>query len=39
VALDLGYVTKEKFEEIYTQADLVSKMVSGFIKYLNSELK
>ena len=39
VALDLGYVTKEKFEEIYTQADLVSKMVSGFIKYLSSELK
>jgi len=39
VALDQGYVTKDKFEEIYTQADLVSKMTSGFIKYLSSELK
>ena len=39
VALDQGYMTKDKFEEIYAQADLVSKMASGFIKYLSSELK
>ena len=39
VALDQGYMTKDKFEEIYIQADLVSKMTSGFIKYLSSELK
>jgi four helix bundle protein len=39
VALDQGYMTKEEFEEIYTQADLVSRMISGFIKYLSSELK
>ena len=39
VALDQGYMAKEKFEEIYAQADLVSKMISGFIKYLTSELK
>ena len=39
VALDQGYMTKEKFEEIYAQADLVSKMISGFIKYLSSEPK
>jgi len=39
VALDQGYMAKEKFEEIYAQADLVSKMISGFIKYLSSELK
>jgi four helix bundle protein len=39
VALDQGYLTKDKFEEIYTQADLVSKMISGFIKYLSSEPK
>jgi len=32
-------MTRDKFEEIYTQADLVSKMTSGFIKYLSSELK
>jgi len=38
VALDQGYLTKEKFEEIYAQADLVSKLCSGLIKYLNSEL-
>lgn len=39
VALDQGYMTKDKFEEIYNQADLVSKMISGFIKYLNSQPK
>ena len=39
VALDQGYMAKEKFEEIYAQADLVSKMISGFIKYLNSQPK
>jgi four helix bundle protein len=37
VALDEGYIAKGKFEDIYAQADLVSKMVSGFIKYLNSQ--
>lgn len=39
VALDQGYLTKDKFEEIYTQAELVSKMISGFIKYLSSQPK
>lgn len=39
VALDQGYLTKDKFEEIYAQADLVSKMISGLIKYLNSGTK
>jgi four helix bundle protein len=39
VALDQGYLTKDKFEEIYTQADLVSKMISGLIKYLSSQPK
>lgn len=37
VALDQKYITKEAFEEIYQQADKVSKMNSGFIKYLNSQ--
>ena len=39
VALDQGYIKKEVFEKIYNQADKVSKMDSGFIKYLNSQLK
>ena len=39
VALDQDYITQEIFEQIYAQAEKVSKMDSGFIKYLNSQLK
>lgn len=39
VALDQGYITQEVFNRIYKQAEKVSKMDSGFIKYLNSQLK
>jgi four helix bundle protein len=39
VALDQEYITQEDFEKIYNQAEIVSKMDSGFIKYLNSQLK
>ncbi len=39
VALDQGYITEKVFREIYEQAEKVSKMDSGFIKYLNSQLK
>jgi four helix bundle protein len=39
VAIDQGYISKETFDQLYTQAEKVSKMDSGFIKYLNSELK
>lgn len=39
VALDQGYVTKGVFNSIYSQAETVSKMDSGLIKYLNSQLK
>ena len=39
VALDQDYITQEIFEQIYVQAEKVSKMDSGFIKYLNSQLK
>ena len=39
VALDQGYVAEKDFSEIYKQADLLSKMVSSFIKYLSSALK
>jgi four helix bundle protein len=39
VALDQHYICQEEFSRIYTQAELVSKLASGFIKYLNSQLK
>ena len=38
VALDQGYVNQEDFERIYNQAEVVSKLDSGLIKYLNSQL-
>ena len=39
VALDQKYISKEVFEQIYNQAEKVSKLDSGFIKYLKSQLK
>ena len=39
VAIDQEYISKETFDQLYAQAEKVSKMDSGFIKYLNSELK
>ena len=39
VALDQEYINKNDFGEIYNQAEIVSKMDSGFIKYLKSQLK
>lgn len=39
VALDQKYITHEIFDQLYTQAEKVSKMDSGFIKYLYSQLK
>jgi four helix bundle protein len=39
VALDQRYLDQEAFESIYAQAEKVSRMDSGFIKYLNSQLK
>ena len=39
VAIDQEYITHEDFDNIYNQADIVSKMDSGFIKYLYSQLK
>ena len=38
VALDQGYISRTNFNKIYAQADKVSKMCAGFIKYLNSNL-
>ena len=39
VALDQGYISQNDFSTIYNQAEIVSKMDSGFIKYLESEIK
>src|SRR3990170_3448725 len=39
VALDQDYITQDDFERIYKQAEIVAKMDSGFIKYLQSQLK
>jgi four helix bundle protein len=37
VALDQAYISQDDFEKVYNQAEVVSKMDSGFIKYLNSQ--
>ena len=39
VALDQNYITQDVFDKIYNQAELISKMESGFIKYLYSQFK
>jgi len=39
-ALDQKYILIEEFEEIYNQADIICKLLTGLLKYLrNSELK
>jgi len=38
VALDQSYITEGLFNQIYTQAEKVAKMDSGFIKYLTTQL-
>ena len=38
VAVDQGYIDNKQFEEIYNQAEKVSKLNSGFIKYLKTTL-
>ncbi len=34
--LDVDYISKEIFEELYSEADEVAKMIAGFIDYLNT---
>ena len=34
VALDQGYITQEKFNELYSKSDEVARLISGFIQYL-----
>ena len=38
VAIDQAYINQEDFNRVYHQAEVVSKLDSGFIKYLNSQL-
>ena len=35
LALDLGYITSQEFEELLAAITEVSKLLSGFIKYLS----
>ena len=37
VAIDQGYINQEDFNMVYDQAEVVSKLDSGFIKYLQSQ--
>ena len=39
VALDLGYVDKQKTNEIGALVQMVSRRVSGFIRYLKSSVR
>ena len=34
VALDQGYINEKKFDELYTKADEIARLISGFIRYL-----
>jgi len=34
VALDQGYIKKDRFDELYTKSDEVARLISGFIRYL-----
>ena len=36
IALDQNYITSEQFRTIFLQAEKVSKMLTGFMKYLRS---
>jgi four helix bundle protein len=38
VALDQEYLTQERFDSVYQHAESVSKLTSGFIKYLKTTL-
>jgi four helix bundle protein len=36
VAIDQGYVSQDKFDEIYNQAEKTSRLISGLINYLRT---
>ena len=39
LALDLNYIEKIEFEELFKDVSDISKLISGFIKYLNDSHK
>jgi four helix bundle protein len=39
LALDLNYITKLEFDELFEKVSDISKLISGFIKYLQSSQK
>jgi four helix bundle protein len=39
LAFDLNYITKQEFEELLESVTEISKLLSGFIKYLESSRK
>jgi len=34
VALDQDYITRDRFDELYSKCDEVARLISGFIRYL-----
>jgi four helix bundle protein len=39
LAFDLNYIEKMEFEELFNDVSDISKLISGFIKYLNDSQK
>jgi four helix bundle protein len=39
VALDQGYIDREKFDDFYSKSDEVARLTSGFIRYLLNKNK
>jgi four helix bundle protein len=37
LAFDLEYITKQEFDELLDSVSEISRLISGFIKYLNSK--
>jgi four helix bundle protein len=37
IALDQNYIVQDEFKILYRETDEVSKMISGFIKYLDKK--
>ncbi len=39
IALDQGYISQEKFDELYSKSDEAARLLSGFIQYLLGKKK
>jgi len=38
VALDLSYISKEEFETLYSESEEITKLIGGFIRYLEGAI-